>query len=134
MRARTFRLVCLLAGFAIAMPALTQEGHPLVGSWRGDWGPSADHRNHVVIDLQWDGKNVTGIINPGPEAIPLKTASFDPKNWTVRLEVETRDRKGNTLRYVVEGRFENYGSLYHQQIVGVWSHDSRKGDFKISKQ
>ena len=73
MRAKAFLSVCLLACSALAVHAFAQEGHPLKGTWLGDWGPSKADRNQVVVLMDYDGKQITGQINPGPNAIPIKT-------------------------------------------------------------
>src|SRR5262249_60828593 len=65
-------IFCLLAGLAASVAGFAQEGHPLTGVWYGDWGPNSTQRNHLTIQMQWDGKNVTGIVNPGPDSFPLK--------------------------------------------------------------
>ena len=67
---RRVALACLLA---VGMAALVcaQEGHPLSGTWSGDWGPTAAQRTHLTIVLNWDGKAVTGTINPGPNAVTI---------------------------------------------------------------
>ena len=44
-----------------------QFGHPLKGQWSGEWGPK-DKPNRLLLDLDWDGKEITGVINPGPNA------------------------------------------------------------------
>jgi len=68
MRARQFRFLTVLAFVTITAMAATsfaQFGHPLKGTWIGDWGPNKDTQTHVVVELHWDGKAVTGSINPG---------------------------------------------------------------------
>ena len=40
----TFRSICFLAAFALAVTVRAQEGHPLVGSWHGNWGLNATER------------------------------------------------------------------------------------------
>ena len=108
-----------------------QEGHPLTGTWHGDWGPTPTHRNDVTLVLDWDGKNITGLINPGPESIKMTKAtlepSFDPKKWTVHFEA---DAKGN--HFVIDGTIENLTSI-RRSIVGTWNHGNVKGDFKITR-
>src|SRR4030095_16447547 len=42
----------------------------------GDWGPTADHRNNVTLELKLDGTNVTGNVNPGPMAVPITKGTF----------------------------------------------------------
>ena len=75
----------------------------------------------------------TGILNPGPGAIPIQKASLEPKGWIVHFEVDLKNAAGQTVHYVVAGHIENLG-LYNRSIVGTWSHDNVKGDFKITRQ
>ena len=44
--------------------AHAQEGHPLTGTWAGDWGATPTARTRVTIVMNWDGKAVTGLLNP----------------------------------------------------------------------
>lgn len=132
MRVRLFRLVCVLAVLGIAVTALAQYGHPLKGTWSGDWGVSKDSRNRVLLELNWDGKVITGTINPGPNAVPLRKASLDPATWTVRLEAAGRDGAGSTVQYVIEGKLQNLGS-YYRVISGTWTQGATKGDFKVTR-
>ena len=133
MRAKTFLLLSLLAGFMFVVSTFAQEGHPLKGSWLGDWGPNKNDRNQVTIVMDWDGKQITGMINPGPTSIPLQKASLDPKGWLVHFEADAKNNAGQTVHYVVDGKIENLG-LANRIIVGTWSHDNMKGDFRIQRQ
>lgn len=132
MKRRAFGLTCLLACFAIASPVVAQalnegQGHPLKGVWVGDWGMNRDNRNFVTIEMDWDGKAVTGSINPGPEAIPFTEARLNHENWTVHLEAES-----GGVRYVIDGQIEDLGSL-RRSIVGTWAQGDQEGDFKITR-
>ena len=133
MRVKAFLLLSLLASLAIATAALAQEGHPLKGTWLGDWGPNKNDRNQVTIVMDWDGKQITGQINPGPGAIPLKNATLEPKGWVVHFEADAKNAAGQAVHYVVDGKIENLG-LYNRSISGTWSHDNVKGDFRIQRQ
>src|SRR5580658_14752 len=75
-RMRTIRVFAALVAACLGLPA--QQGHPLTGTWNGDWGASVTQRSQVTIVMNWDGKNVTGIINPGPDSAPLAAAFVDP--------------------------------------------------------
>lgn len=132
MRLKVFTLLSLLAALALSVSGLAQEGHPLTGVWYGDWGPSAAHRNQVTIIMEWNGKDITGIIDPGPDAIPIKTAVLDSKTWTVRIEADAKDQRGQTVAYVAEGKLENIGS-YNRTLTGTWNHGNTRGDFKITR-
>jgi hypothetical protein len=130
MRIRVFGLLCLIACLAISGSLLAQgkaAADPLSGSWSGDWGPTAAHRNPVTVDLKWDGKALTGVVNPGPNAIQLQKSTFDPKTGAVHMEAMATNR-GAMVHFVIEGKLEN------NTMSGSWNHDNRKGDFKITKK
>lgn len=116
-------LLCLLATALFA-----QQGHPLTGTWSGDWGPSATERTKITLVMDWDGKNVTGQINPGPNSIPIASVYVDPATWTIRIEADTK----NQDHISAEGRLEDLGS-YHRTIRGKWRQGSVNGDFRITR-
>jgi hypothetical protein len=114
-----------------AAAPLAQEGHPLTGTWSGDWGPTATDRRRITIVMNWDGKSVTGIVNPGPNAIPLKTVFLDVANWEVRIEAEGKDQNG-PVTITAEGRIEDLGS-YHRRVIGTWAQGTSKGDLRLTR-
>jgi hypothetical protein len=122
MRTRTLVLAAACLLFTTLITA--QEGHPLTGTWAGDWGPSGTPRTHITMVMNWDGKAVTGLINPGPDAVPLGSVSVDWGTWTVRIEA-----KGVSA----EGRIEDIGSS-HRRIVGTWNQGGAKGDLKLTRE
>src|SRR5207248_7973928 len=87
----------LAAALLMAAPALAQFGHPLKGTWSGDWGISKENQTHVVLELNWDGKAITGNVNPGPKAAPIRKATLDPATWGVHIEAEGKDAAGKPL-------------------------------------
>jgi len=70
-RATILIFTLLVASLASTAPAIAQEGHPLKGSWVGTWGPSKQHDNDLLLVLTWDGKAVTGQVNPGRRSAQL---------------------------------------------------------------
>ena len=114
-----------LAGCATLL--LAQEGHPLTGSWHGEWGP-AGAKKAVVLFLRWENRAITGTINPGRDGLPIKNASLDADKWMVRLESATKD--GQPI--VAEGKLENVGS-YNRTITGTWTQGSTKGEWKLTR-
>jgi len=133
MRLRTLVISAFLASLLTVALAFAQEGHPLKGSWIGDYGPNRADRNPVTIVMDWDGKEITGVVNPGPDAIQIQKASLEPKGWVVHFELDAKNPAGRNVHYVVDGHIENLG-LYNRSIVGTWTHDNVKGDFKITRQ
>jgi len=132
MRRRAFRLGCLLLYWGTVVSGLAQEGHPLTGTWSGDWGPKTTERNHLTVVMNWDGKSITGTINPGPDATPIGSVFMDVTNWTVRIEADAKDRSGNAVHISAEGQLEDIAS-YHRKITGTWRQGAIKGDFKLTR-
>jgi hypothetical protein len=124
----------LLAAFVAVLGtwAAAQEGHPLTGTWGGDWGPNATERSHLTIVMNWDGKAVTGTINPGPDAMPIGSAVLDVTNWTVRIEADGKDKSGKPVHISAEGRLDDIGSA-HRKISGSWRQGTPNGDFRITR-
>jgi len=118
------------AALLVAAPVLAQFGHPLKGTWSGDWGPTKENRTHVVLELNWDGKAITGNINPGPKAVPLKKAELNPDTWGVHLEGDGKDASGAAVHYVIDGKLENIGA-YARVLTGTWVEGGKKGDFRV---
>ena len=132
MRRQAFQVILALACMGVILPALAQEGHPLTGTWSGDWGPTATQRNHITFVMSWDGKNVTGTINPGPDAIPIGSVFVDVTNWNVRIEADAKDQAGKPVHIAAEGRLDDIGS-YHRRLTGTWLQGTTKGDFKLTR-
>lgn len=149
---RSLRLFCLLSCLLVAAPALAQEGHPAKGTWVGYWGPTTTQQNRLVVVLDYDGKNLSGTVNPGPNAVPIKMARLDivpgtppPKpgdlvgepTFKVRIEVDGKDVKGNPITIVADGTMEQVG-LPIRMLAGTWTQTSggktEKGQFRIRLQ
>ncbi len=105
-----------------------QEGHPLTGSWHGSWSPSSSQRTPVMIYMKYNGKEVEGIINPGPNAVPIKSVTLDASKWMVKIEADAKD--GSHI--VIDGKLDNIGS-YNRFLSGTWTQGSNKGEFKITR-
>jgi hypothetical protein len=125
-------LVGVAAWIGFAVAGLAQQGYPLSGTWSGDWGASVIQRNQITLVMDWDGKRVTGLINPGPNSIPLAGVSLDVTNWDVRIEADGKDSAGKAMHITAEGRLDEIGS-YHRTIRGTWHQGAASGDFKLTR-
>jgi hypothetical protein len=132
-RALTVILAFSLACLGAVAPVIAQEGHPLKGSWIGTWGPSQNHSNDIIVILNWDGKAITGTINPGTDDLVVKNATLNPEGWVVHLEADAKDKAGNAITYVIDGKIENLPQA-QRSIVGTWKTQRENGPFKISRQ
>jgi hypothetical protein len=113
--------------------ASAQEGHPLKGSWLGTWAGNTSHAVDIVVVLNWDGKAITGTINPGTDNMAIKNARLDPDGWIVHLEADAKDTSGRAVTYVIDGKIENL-HLPNRAIIGTWKNQKESGEFKISRQ
>lgn len=122
----------------LTVPVAAQEGHPLAGTWYGEYG-SGGERHDLTIILKWDGKAVTGAVNPGPNASKLVAAltitpgkpAPEGRNSTegippifhVRLEFDGMTFQGD-IRNPVAG---------NRTINGTWTRGSEKGTFQLRR-
>lgn len=123
------------AGFALAffaVAAFAQEGHPLSGTWHGEWTSAAGQKTRIVMALKWDTKNVVGTLNPGPRSARFREVTLDPDKWMVHFEADIKDRAGNPVHVVADGKLDNIGS-YNRTITGTWVQGDEKGEFKIAR-
>jgi hypothetical protein len=126
-------LAALVLLAAAVRPASAQEGHPLKGSWLGTWKDNAALGDDLILILEWDGKNITGMINPGTDNIPVAKASLEPNDWIVTIEADAKDKSGAALHYVIEAKIENL-ELPNRSLVGTWHSQRGRGAFEASRQ
>lgn len=130
---RTLGVAGLLACVAV-MTTLAQEGHPLIGTWSGEWGPSRAQRTPVLVVMEWQTTTLSGVINPGePDEAPITVGRLDSTTWTLHLEAEAKDERGNPIPIVVDGRLENIGS-HNRTLTGTWTRGTVKGDFTLTRE
>jgi hypothetical protein len=123
----------LLLAALICSGLLAQEGHPLKGTWHGSWGVNEKDRTQVTLVMDWDGKNVTGIMNPGLRSSKLENISFDPAGgWKFHFESNYKDKAGATSRVVIDCKIEDVTSP-RRQLVGTFAQGEKKGDFKAAR-
>jgi hypothetical protein len=135
MHRRTF-LACAAALACLSPRSLfAQYGHPLKGQWSGELNLKNDSRR-LLLDIHWDGKALTGSINPGGEAAAtFRNITVDyanPAAWKVTLEAERKDKAGKTVRIVADATLENIGA-YRRLLRGTWTEGGDKGDFTVTR-
>jgi hypothetical protein len=120
----------------LGTPDLTwaQFGHPLKGQWSGQWVAGGRERR-LLLDLHWDGKAITGVVNPGSESATVKAVTFDysnPSAWKVKLQAEGKDASGKPVSVAVDGTLENIGA-YAKLFHGTWIEGGEKGEFTVTR-
>jgi hypothetical protein len=120
--------VLVLAGQA----ALAQHGHPLQGSWSGNWtSGSQQGRLLVLLDFGTD-QVISGNIIEGSVRTPIKEASLDPDTWTVTLKGDQKAQDGTLTPIEIQGTIENLGSISERAIVGTWHKGTASGDVHLT--
>ncbi len=124
MRSSIFKAMAVTAALAYMPITTAQEGHPMKGSWIGVWASNQVHDENVLMVLDWDGNNITGIINPGTDNIQVSNANLNPDDWSITIE-------GGG--YVISGKIERL-ELPNRAVVGTWQRDNASGHFEIVRQ
>lgn len=132
-------LVVAAAALLIAGASSAQEAYPLAGTWYGDYSTGSQKTDLTVI-MKWDGKTVSGLINPGPNSKPLSSVVMEitpgkpagqgqestagiPPTYKVRFDVDGMTFEG-TLKNPVAG---------NRQLIGTWKRGAQTGPFQIRR-
>ena len=130
------QLVLVTVALVVILPAAApaQFGHPLKGQWSGEWGPK-NNPSRLLLDIDWDGKELTGKINPGSDGEGiLKKVTIDYSavdSWKVQIEGEAKEG-GKVVPVRVDGTLENLGA-YARAFHGTWTQGGRKGEFSVTR-
>ena len=139
MQLRMLRVICLVVCWLLVAPAFAQMGYPLKGSWSGDWWLKKGEENHVLLDFDWDGKTLKGVLNPGTDNADMQRLSLEPPTggvaramdpWILHFEADVKDASGKTVHHVIDGKLQNIGA-YRKFITGTWAAGNQKGEFKV---
>jgi hypothetical protein len=114
-------LLLLLAGTAAA-----QEGFPLDGTWRGETVARDGSQRTIVLVMQWDGKQISGTMNPGRDSTDFTGGKLDPNGW--KFTASFKDSKGANVRF--EGTISNLGK-YNRVLAGKWTEGASSFDIRF---
>jgi hypothetical protein len=117
-------LLMLLAGSAVA-----QEGFPLDGTWRGETTAKDGSHRTIVLVMQWDGKQISGTMNPGPASTDFTGGKLNPDGW--KFTVGFKDAKGAAVRF--EGTISNLGK-YNRVLAGKWTEGASSFDIRFTHE
>ena len=137
MSRRSLLVLCgVVMGTVLVVPGTSQAqfGHPLKGQWSGEWGARAN-TSRLLLDLDWDGKDITGRINPGPDAAQVTSVTFDytnPASWGVKMQAQGKDASGKAVSISIDGKLENIGA-YVRHFHGTWTQGTQKGPFSLTR-
>ncbi len=123
------QLFALLLLCTTTLPLSAQEGHPLSGTWQGEWG----NNQFLTLILTWDGNKISGISNPGPATMEVGEVTLDSGLWTVSIETDLKDDTGKTTHFSASGRLDNIGSPL-RVLNGEWHSGKDSGVLALARQ
>jgi len=118
-----------LAALMVPLLGGAQEGFPLDGTWRGTWQDQSGTEHMVVMVMAWDGRSITGIINPGRNAVPIDRAELALENWFITIEATDKDGKPITA----QGILKNIGA-YNREVMGTWTIAGESFPFRMVRE
>jgi hypothetical protein len=117
-------LLALLAGSAVA-----QEGFPLDGTWRGETTAKDGSHRTIVLVMQWDGKQVSGTMNPGRDGADFSGGKLNADGWKFALGF--KDAKGATVKF--DGTISKLGK-YDRVLAGKWTEGADSFDIRFVRE
>ena len=125
-------LLGLLVATTFATAVFAQVGHPAKGSWSGYWGTSDASKRRILLVLDWRDRQITGVINPGPNQVPIDKADLDVGTWTLRLEAAMPTSGGGKAPFVATGQLTNLGSWTTRTYSGTYVFGAETGRFTVT--
>ena len=132
MTTRILTLFVAIISFGVALPAASQVGHPAKGSWIGYWGPNDDELNRILLVLDWENREIVGVINPGRNSVEVTRTEIDYDTWTLTFEADMPLKNGGTAQYVATGQLQNLGSWVNRRYTGTYRHGDETGTFSLA--
>lgn len=99
------------------------------GTWRGETTSQDGSHRTIVLILQWDGRQISGTLNPGPDGTEFTGASLDPAGWKFAMSAKTA--QGLDVRF--EGTISDLGK-YHRSVSGRWTEGGNTFDIRFVRE
>jgi hypothetical protein len=87
------------------------------------------------MNLDWDGKQITGQINPGPDALTVTQTDIDygdPTAWKVKMLAEGKDKAGKPVKVTIDGVLQNI-EVYYKILRGTWTQNGVTAPFVLTR-
>ena len=128
---RRFLSGLVLSAILLGSLAVAQVGHPVKGSWVGYYGPSETEQRRIRLLLDWDDREIVGVINPGRNASTIDRVTIDYETWTLTIEADLPREGGDPARFVAAGVIDNLGSWTNRRYMGTYTHGAEAGNFQF---
>ncbi|MET0280372.1 MAG: hypothetical protein ABW278_04500 [Steroidobacteraceae bacterium] len=105
---------------------MAQEGFPLDGTWRGEVVNRDGSHRTIVLVMQYDGKQVNGTMNPGPDSVDFTGGKLTPAGWKFGLAFKGARNVNTTF----DGAISNLGK-YNRVLAGKWTEGAASFDIRF---
>lgn len=122
------RFLLVISILGLAVPAMSQTGHPAKGSWSGDLTPFTEEgpeRIRLLIDA-WNGE-LSGTVNPGRRGVEMSSIELDAESWTLTIRADLPEG-----RMEMVGKLSNLGSWTNRKYRGSYTLGDERGTFDIT--
>lgn len=122
------RFLLVISILGLAIPAMSQTGHPAKGSWSGDLTPFTEEgpeRIRLLIDA-WNGE-LSGTVNPGRRGVEMSSIELDAESWTLTIRADMPEG-----RMEMVGKLSNLGSWTNRKYRGAYTLGDERGTFDIT--
>ena len=83
--------------------------------------------------MDWDGTQLTGVVNPGFESMALQNAKLNLQGLDAALRMDSKDASGKIVRCLVDGKIDKLGSD-QRTLTGTWNLRDRETDFQTHER
>lgn len=118
--------IALVGLLLLVGSASAQEGFPLDGTWRGEHVAADGSHRTIVLVMQWDGKQVNGTVNPGPQGRDFTGGKLNPDGW--KFTMGYQNAQGASVRF--DGAISNLGK-YNRVLAGKWVEGAKSIDIRF---
>lgn len=122
------KVLAVALALTLSQSGSAQEGHPYEGTWRGSIDKGTDAAAVVVI-MDYDGENITGMINPGRSSYQFQNALHDAPNWHLQVTAQTRD--GEAVEF--GGVMHEIGAV-NRYIEGTWTQGGETWPLRLTRE
>jgi len=121
------RIILLITCLVMAIPAMSQTGHPAKGSWSGDMGPDAADSHRIRLLINQHNGDLFGTVNPGRRGVEMSSIELDADTWTLTIRAPMPEGE-----LVMVGKLSNLGSWTNRKYMGTYTMGDERGTFDIT--
>lgn len=121
------KALVLLTTLTLAIPGLSQVGHPAKGSWSGWLDQDSEDQQRIRLLINAHNGDLDATVNPGRRGVEASIVKLDAPNWNLVIEADMPEGK-----LVLDGTLSNLGSWTNRKYTGTYTLGNDEGEFVIT--